>query len=363
MRRADRGCARHRLRRGLSGLRLSLREQRFRRRLPQREISFSSARARKLIASWVTRVRPDASQNAMAYRLCPARRRALPTARGRRASPRRSGFRCCSRHPAAGAGGGCALWPRACSSLLLFAQASAEAAALRQSGDLSGTLFAACGTSRFKSSATGAAMPFICGSAIAASSAAIRSWSRRRRRLCWTQRASGDGGSCLSRCPAILKYEGAGTIEFIYDLDSGRWFFIEMNTTHPGRASGHRGNLRCRSRRRAVADCGRRADLVPAAGAAERPLRHRVPHQCGRSGQQFSTVARHGVRNGGRRAGKAFASTAMCTRTTRAAVLQLAARQADHQRNSRNRCWRQPPPRLPASTSPAFPPRFPFMRD
>lgn len=27
-----------------------------------------------------------------------------------------------------------------------------------------------------------------------------------------------------------LKYEGAGTIEFIFDLDSRKWFFIEMNT-------------------------------------------------------------------------------------------------------------------------------------
>ena len=27
-----------------------------------------------------------------------------------------------------------------------------------------------------------------------------------------------------------LKYEGAGTIEFIFDPGSGRWYFIEMNT-------------------------------------------------------------------------------------------------------------------------------------
>jgi acetyl-CoA carboxylase, biotin carboxylase subunit len=27
-----------------------------------------------------------------------------------------------------------------------------------------------------------------------------------------------------------MRYQGAGTIEYIYDLDSGRWFFIEMNT-------------------------------------------------------------------------------------------------------------------------------------
>ena len=27
-----------------------------------------------------------------------------------------------------------------------------------------------------------------------------------------------------------LRYEGAGTVEFLYDLESGKWFFIEMNT-------------------------------------------------------------------------------------------------------------------------------------
>ncbi len=36
-----------------------------------------------------------------------------------------------------------------------------------------------------------------------------------------------DAAVSLAR---TLRYQGAGTIEFIYDLDSGRWFFIEMNT-------------------------------------------------------------------------------------------------------------------------------------
>lgn len=39
--------------------------------------------------------------------------------------------------------------------------------------------------------------------------------------------AMADAAASLARA---LRYEGAGTIEFIYDFASGRWFFIEMNT-------------------------------------------------------------------------------------------------------------------------------------
>lgn len=42
-----------------------------------------------------------------------------------------------------------------------------------------------------------------------------------------TRRDMADGALTLTRA---LRYEGAGTIEFLYDLESGRWFFIEMNT-------------------------------------------------------------------------------------------------------------------------------------
>ena len=69
-----------------------------------------------------------------------------------------------------------------------------------------------------------------CGSAIAASSAGIRSWSRRRRRRCSTPRVREQMAEAATALIRNIKYEGAGTVEFIYDLDSGRWFFIEMNT-------------------------------------------------------------------------------------------------------------------------------------
>ncbi|MGH6684356.1 MAG: acetyl-CoA carboxylase biotin carboxylase subunit [Pseudolabrys sp.] len=42
-----------------------------------------------------------------------------------------------------------------------------------------------------------------------------------------TRREMADAAVALIR---NLNYEGAGTIEFIFDIDSGRWFFIEMNT-------------------------------------------------------------------------------------------------------------------------------------
>lgn len=42
-----------------------------------------------------------------------------------------------------------------------------------------------------------------------------------------TRKGMAEAATALIR---NIKYEGAGTIEFIYDLDSGKWFFIEMNT-------------------------------------------------------------------------------------------------------------------------------------
>lgn len=42
-----------------------------------------------------------------------------------------------------------------------------------------------------------------------------------------TRREMAEAAAALVR---NINYEGAGTVEFIYDLDSGRYFFIEMNT-------------------------------------------------------------------------------------------------------------------------------------
>jgi acetyl-CoA carboxylase biotin carboxylase subunit len=87
-----------------------------------------------------------------------------------------------------------------------------------------------CGMSRFRFSAT-------------AHGNAIHLWERdctiQRRHQKLVEEAPSPVLAAKARCEMAeaavaltrnLNYEGAGTIEFILDLESGRWFFIEMNT-------------------------------------------------------------------------------------------------------------------------------------
>jgi len=63
---------------------------------------------------------------------------------------------------------------------------------------------------------------------------------------------------CADASIAIAKevgYTHAGTVEFLVDVDSGDWYFIEMNPAHPGGAHGHGRDHRHRHRARSqIAD-------------------------------------------------------------------------------------------------------------
>ncbi len=61
-------------------------------------------------------------------------------------------------------------------------------------------------------------------------------------------------------------YAGAGTVEFLMDADTGKFYFIEVNPAHPGRAYRHRAGDRHRHRQGADPDRRRRGDR-----------RHRLP--------------------------------------------------------------------------------------
>ena len=67
-------------------------------------------------------------------------------------------------------------------------------------------------------------------------------------------------------CEAALKiaggtnYVGAGTVEFLMDADTGKFYFIEVNPAHPGRAHRHRGGVRARHRQGADPHRRRQAD-------------------------------------------------------------------------------------------------------
>ena len=77
---------------------------------------------------------------------------------------------------------------------------------------------------------------------------------QRRRQKLWEEAPAvtlpADVRECL--CAAAVRlaravgYRGAGTVEYLYDDATREFFFIEMNTTDPGRACDHRDGHRCR---------------------------------------------------------------------------------------------------------------------
>ena len=88
----------------------------------------------------------------------------------------------------------------------------------------------AAATSRCRSSATGTATSSCSASATARSSAATRRWSRRRRRPTSHAEVAAALHDAARAAAAAIGYVGAGTVEFLYDPETERFFFLEMNT-------------------------------------------------------------------------------------------------------------------------------------
>ena len=86
------------------------------------------------------------------------------------------------------------------------------------------------GTSKCSCSATRTATSCTCSSATAPCSGAIRKWSSaRRRRSSTTEQRRDAVRSRRSRSAAPCSYLNAGTVEFLQDADTGKFYFIEVN--------------------------------------------------------------------------------------------------------------------------------------
>ena len=150
------------------------------------------------------------------------------------------------------------------------------------------------GTSRCRFSATRTATWCTCSSATARCSGATRRSSSARPRRSSTRAQRDDCASRRSSSAAPCSYRNAGTVEFLLDVDTGEFYFIEVNpriqVEHTVTevvtgidivqgADPHR-----RGRRRSA----RRESGVPRAGGhpAQR-RRDAVPHHHRGSGEQF----------------------------------------------------------------------------
>ena len=84
-------------------------------------------------------------------------------------------------------------------------------------------------TSRCRSSATATATSCTSSSATAPCSGATRKWSSAPRRPISTTRSARSCASAALRIGRAAGYADAGTVEFLMDADSGRFYFIEVN--------------------------------------------------------------------------------------------------------------------------------------
>jgi biotin carboxylase len=93
------------------------------------------------------------------------------------------------------------------------------------------------------------------------------------------------------RLSQAAEYHNAGTVEFLYQPESHRFSFMEMNTRLSGRASSHRMHHRLRPGQ-AADPC--RAWRTPGSRATEDDgARGRSAAECRRSGERFRAGARH----------------------------------------------------------------------
>jgi pyruvate carboxylase len=146
-------------------------------------------------------------------------------------------------------------------------------------------------TSRSRSSATSTATSSISTSATAPCSAATKRSSRSPRASACPITSCQELCEAAARMAKEIRYDNAGTVEFLYDLDRHEWFFIEMN---PRIQVEHTVTevitgldlVRAQILIARATPCTRPRSACPQADVPAQRLRDPVPHHHGGSGEQ-----------------------------------------------------------------------------